>query len=114
MSLAAWYSGNRVHTVWNLRPSFWHFLLTNAVPPPAPTSNLTNPQDKRFRDHESDEAEDSQLERWMKLGDAVLANGVPTEAHIAEMTTLARSEQDQIKRKLRRTAKVFRQSQSKH
>jgi len=44
----------------------------------------------------------------------VLANGVPTEAHITEMTALARSEQDQIKRKLRRTGKFFRHSQSKH
>ncbi len=44
----------------------------------------------------------------------MLANGVPTEGHITEMTALARSEQDQIKRKLRRTAKVFRHSQSKH
>ena len=44
----------------------------------------------------------------------MLPHGVPTEAHIGEMTALARSEQDQIKRKLRRTAKVFRQSQSKH
>ena len=61
-----------------------------------------------FRDHVSDEAEDSLLERWTKLGEAVLANGVPTEAHITEMTALAHSEQDQIKRKLRRTAKVFR------
>ncbi|PYV74541.1 MAG: hypothetical protein DMG96_19890 [Acidobacteria bacterium] len=51
---------------------------------------------------------DSLLERWTKLGEAVLANGVPTEAHITEMTALAHSEQDQIKRKLRRTAKVFR------
>src|SRR5439155_14065237 len=76
--------------------------------------NLTNPQDESFRDHLSDEAEDSLLERWTKLGEAVLAHGVTTEAHIGEMTALARSEQDQIKRKLRRTAKVFRHSQSKH
>jgi len=52
----------------------------------------------------------SLLERWTKLADAVLAHGVATEAHIDEMTPLARSEQDYIKRKLRRTAKVFRQS----
>ena len=84
------------------------------MPSPAPISNLTNPHDESFRDHLSDEAEDSLLERWTKLGEAVLAHGVTTEAHIAEMTALARSEQDQIKRKLRRTAKVFRRSQSKH
>ena len=83
------------------------------MPSPAPTSKRTNPHE-RFREHVSDEAEDSLLERWTKLGEAVLANGVPTEGHIAEMTTLARSEQDQIKRKLRRTAKVFRHSQAKH
>ena len=52
----------------------------------------------------------SLLERWTKLADAVLPHGVATEAHIDEMTPLARSEQDYIKRKLRRTAKVFRQS----
>ena len=83
------------------------------MPSPAPTSKITN-RHERFREHVSDEAEDSLLERWTKLGEAVLANGVPTEGHIAEMTALARSEQDQIKRKLRRTAKVFRQGQSRH
>jgi len=84
------------------------------VPSSTPISNLTKPKDESFRDHVSDEAEDSLLERWTKLGEAVLANGVPTEAHLAEMTALARSEQDQIKRKLRRTAKVYRQGQSRH
>jgi len=82
--------------------------------PSTPISNLATsptPPDERFRDHVSDEAEDSLLERWTQLGDAVLAHGGPTEAHISEMTALARSEQDQIKRKLRRTAKVFRQDQ---
>jgi len=74
------------------------------VPSSTPISNLTNPKDESFRDHVSDEAEDSLLERWTKLGEAVLAHGVPTEGHIAEMTALACSEQDQIKRKLRRTA----------
>ena len=54
-------------------------------------------------------SEDSLLERWTKLADVVLAHGVATEAHIGEMTALARSEQDYIKRKLRRTAKAFRQ-----
>ena len=81
--------------------------------PSTPISNLTNPKDESFRDHVGDEAGDSLLERWTKLGEAVLANGAPTEGHIAEMTALARSEQDQIKRKLRRTAN-FRHSQSKH
>jgi hypothetical protein len=82
--------------------------------PSTPISNLTIPQGERFREHVSDEAEDSLLERWTQLGEAVLADGAPTEVHISEMTALARSEQDQIKRKLRRTAKVFRQGQSKH
>jgi len=63
------------------------------VPSPASTSKITN-RHERFREHVSDEAEDSLLERWTKLGEAVLANGVPTEGHIAEMTALARSEQD--------------------
>jgi hypothetical protein len=79
--------------------------------PSTTISRLTNPQEERFREHVNDEAEDSLLERWTQLGDAVLAYGGPTEAHISEMTALARSEQDQIKRKLRRTAKVFRQDQ---
>jgi len=83
------------------------------VPSPAPISSLTNPTDDPFRDHLSDEAEDCLLERWTKLGEAVLAHGAPTEVHISEMTELARAEQNQIKRKLRPTAKVFRQSQSK-
>jgi len=42
----------------------------------------------------------------------VLAHGVATEAHIDEMTPLARSEQDYIKRKLRRTAKVLQSHRS--
>ena len=62
------------------------------MPSPAPISNLTNPHDESFRDHLSDEAEDSLLERWTKLGEAVLAHGVTTEAHIGEMTALARSD----------------------
>jgi len=47
------------------------------------------------------------------LGEAVLVHGAPTEAHISEMTALARAEQEQIKRKMRRTMRIFRQSQKK-
>ena len=42
------------------------------MPSPAPTSNLTNPQDERFRDHVSDEAEDSQLQRLAPLSESQL------------------------------------------
>jgi len=66
-----------------------------------------------FRNHVPDSAEDSLLERWAKLGEAVLAHGAPTEAHISEMTVLARAEQEQIKRKMRRTMRMFRQGQKK-
>jgi len=75
--------------------------------------NLTNPPEVHFRDHVRDEAEDSLLERWTKLGEAVLAQGAPTEEHIAEMTALGRREQEEIKRRMRRTMRIFRQSQSK-
>src|SRR5437667_1695181 len=55
------------------RPGFWHSLTTaTAVPSPAPTSNLTNPQDERFRDHVSDEAEDSQLQPLAPLSESQL------------------------------------------
>jgi hypothetical protein len=50
----------------------------------------------------------------MELGEAVLRHGAPTEQQISEMTALARSEQEGIKKRLRRTAKVFKHSQSKH
>ncbi len=67
--------------------------------------------DQHFSNHVSDSA--GLLERWAKLGEAVLAHGAPTEAHISEMTALARAEQEQIKRKMRRTMRMFRQSQKK-
>ena len=69
--------------------------------------------DEHFRNHVSDSAEDALLERWAKVGEAVLAHGAPTEAHISEMTALARAEQEQIKRKMRRTMRMFRQGQKK-
>jgi hypothetical protein len=75
---------------------------------------LTNPPDEVPRDHAWDPADDSQMQRWMELGEAVLHHGAPTEQQISEMTALARSEQKGIKKRLRRTAKVFTQSQSEH
>ena len=74
---------------------------------------LTNPPEKHFRDHLNDEAEDSLLERWTKLGEAVLAHGAPTENHISEMTALARAEQKRIKRHMRRTMRFHEQGQQK-
>ena len=67
--------------------------------------------DEHFRNHVSDSA--GLLERWTKLGESVLAHGAPTEDHISEMTALARAEQEQIKRKMRRTMRMFRQGQKK-
>jgi len=53
------------------------------------------------------------LRRWTKLGDAVIARGAPTEEHISEMNALARAEQEEIKRGMRRTRRIYKQSQSK-
>lgn len=74
---------------------------------------LTNPPVKHFCDHLRDEAEDSLLRRWTKLGEAVIAHGAPTEDHITEMNALARAEQEEIKRRMRRTMRIYRQGQSK-
>jgi hypothetical protein len=74
---------------------------------------LTKPPEEHFRDHLRDEAEDSLLERWTKLGEAVLAHGAPTEDHIYEMTALARAEQEKFKLRMRRTMRIYRQGQSK-
>jgi len=75
--------------------------------------NLTNPPEKHFRDHLNDEAEDSLLERWTKLGEAVLAHGAPTEDHISQMTRLARAEQEKIKLRMRRMLRIYKQGQNK-
>ena len=75
---------------------------------------LTNPPDEIPRDHAREPADDALLQRWMELGEAVLRQGAPTAQHISEMTALGRYEQEMIKKRLRRTAKVFTQSQSKH
>jgi hypothetical protein len=83
---------------------------------PSPASQVHSPTalpDEHFRNHMSDSAEDALLERWTKVGEAVLAHGAPTEAHISEMTALARAEQEQIKRKMGRTMRMFRQGQKK-
>ena len=74
---------------------------------------LTNPPEEHFRDHLLDEAEDSLLHRWTKLGEAVLARGAATEADISEMTALARAEQEKIKRHTRRTMSFYKQGQRK-
>ena len=83
---------------------------------PSPASRVHSPTalpDEHFRNHVPDSAEGALPERWTKLGEAVLVHGAPTEAHISEMTALARAEQEQIKRKMRRTMRIFRQSQKK-
>jgi len=80
---------------------------------PASGQSSTGLPDEAFRNHLSNSAEDALLERWTKLGETVLAHGAPTEAHISEMTGLARAEQEQIKRKMRRTMRMYRQGQRK-
>ena len=99
-------------------PISWHPMFQNPMPARRSSSGvrgrtLTNPPEKPFRDHLRDEAEDSLLERWTKLGDAVLAHGAPTENHISEMTALARAEQKRIKRQMRRTMRFYEQGQQK-
>jgi hypothetical protein len=89
-------------------------MLRKQPKPSSVVFTLTNPPDEIPRDHARNGEDDAQLQRWMKLGEAVLRRGAPTEEHISEMTALARSEQEGIKKRLRRTAGLFKQSQSKH
>jgi hypothetical protein len=79
----------------------------------SPASQVQSPtaQPEHFRNHVSDSAGDALLEHWTKLGESVLAHGAPTEDHISEMTALARAEQERIKRKMRRTMRMYRQGQ---
>ena len=77
------------------------------------TRRLTKRPEKQFRDHLQDEAEDSLLHRWTKLGEAVLAHGGPTEEHISEMTRLARAEQEEIKARMRRIIRIYKQGERK-
>jgi hypothetical protein len=52
--------------------------------------------------------------RWLSLADLFLCR-VPTEEDITEVETLARAEQERIKRHVRPAAEKFkRQSKSKH
>jgi hypothetical protein len=90
-------------------------MLRKKAKPASPIAfALTNPPDEVPRDHAREPADDALLQRWMELGEAVLRQGAPTAQHISEMTALARSQQEIIKKRLRRTAKVFTQGQSKH
>jgi len=53
--------------------------------------------------------------RWFKFADCALHPWGATEEDIAELTNLARDEQETIKRRMERTAHVVkRQSKSKH
>jgi hypothetical protein len=88
--------------------------MLSRKPSPAPeVHSPTALRDEHFRNYVSDSAGDALIEHWTKLGEAVLAHGAPTEAHISEMTALARAEQEQIKRKMRRTMRMYRQGQKK-
>jgi hypothetical protein len=51
--------------------------------------------------------------RWLELADFILSRG-PTPENMAEMESLARREQDEIKRRVRRNVKLFTQAKSKH
>jgi hypothetical protein len=77
--------------------------------PSARVIRSANPPE-HFRDH----AEDDHEKRWTKLMVVVFARGAPSEAHISEIIALARAEQDEIKLRMRRTMRIYRQSQSKH
>jgi hypothetical protein len=61
-------------------------------------------------EHSRDQAE----EHWTKLMVVVFARGAPSEAHISEIIALARAEQDEIKLRMRRTMRIYKQSQSKY
>jgi hypothetical protein len=65
---------------------------------------------EQSRDH----AEDNHEEHWTKLMVVVFARGAPSEAHISEIIALARAEQDEIKLRMRRTMRIYKQSQSMH
>jgi hypothetical protein len=53
--------------------------------------------------------------RWLKFADCALHPGGATEQDVAELTTLARDEQEIIKSRIQRTAHVVKkQSKSKH
>ena len=77
------------------------------MPSPAPILDFTNPPDHGFRDRSPDKAEDELLERWTKLGDAVIARGAPIEAQINEMNALASSEQEKIKPSVQSASQPF-------
>ena len=87
-------------------------MLSRKSSPVSGRSSTALP-DEQFRNHLSDSVEDALLERWTKLGEAVLAHGAPTDAHISKMMALARTEQERIKRKVRRTMRMYRQGQEK-
>ena len=76
-------------------------------------TGLTSPIDTDSLDHQDKEA-DNEFHRWFALADLALHNQSPTEETIEEMTQLARAEQEKIKKRIRRTAEVFkRQSKTK-
>jgi hypothetical protein len=68
------------------------------------------PDEHHPRVHASNEVE----EIWMKIMEVVFARGTPTEEHISDMIALARAEQEEIELRMRRTLRIYKQSQSKH
>jgi hypothetical protein len=57
---------------------------------------------------------DAAEEHWTQLMVVVFARGAPSEAHISEIIALTRAEQDEIKLRMRRTMRIYKQSQSKY
>jgi hypothetical protein len=65
-------------------------------------------------EHSRDHAGDDPEGHWTQLMVVVFARGAPSEAHISEIIALARAEQEQIKLRMRRTMRIYKQSQTKH
>ena len=55
-----------------------------------------------------DKDADNEVHRWFKLIADIEHNRMPTENEISRQTRLARAEQEGIKRRIRRTAEVYK------
>lgn len=55
-----------------------------------------------------DKDADNEVHRWFKLLADIEHNRMPTENEISHQTRLARAEQEGVKRRLRRTAEVYK------
>jgi hypothetical protein len=69
---------------------------------------LTFPPDNGSLDSLDKDA-DNEVHRWFKLLADIEHNRMPTENEISHQTRLARAEQEGVKRRLRRTAEVYKE-----